>query len=199
MDGSTLSDLDLARRAMKEASRARKDGMRTGNLRLWEAGLRAEHVAARALENEPRRTIAVSSVVKAREEDRFLLCVVYSPNRMPLRGADQRVDLATPDVLEKACWRFAMNGFKVGVDHKPGGEGAARVVENWIHRGPSWHLIGPDGRESVVKAGDWIVGMVLSPSAWRSYKAGRFGGVSMQGRAERIPATKKTLNRVKAG
>lgn len=137
-----------------------------------------------------------ASLLKASDEDRFLLCVVYSPNRMPLRGADKRTDVASPRVLEKAAWRFMLNGARTGVDHQSGGEDACRVVENWVHRGPPWTVTSPAGVRETVKAGDWLVGLILSPKAWADYKAGRFGGVSMQGTATRRPPSKQTLKRL---
>lgn len=136
-----------------------------------------------------------ATVLKASPEDRYLMCVVYSAHRLPKRGADGRVDVASPAVLEKACWKFAENGFRVGVGHQPGGEMAAQVVENWVHRGPKWTLTAPDGTTQVVRKGDWLCGLILSPAAWADYKAGRFGGVSLQGRAGRRPPRPKTLAR----
>lgn len=139
------------------------------------------------------------SVLKAREEDRYLLMVAYSPNRMPLRGADHKIDVVTPSVLEKACWRYADNGLKVGMWHKPGGEHAARVVENYIYRNPvPWTTTDVDGNETVVKEGDWVVGLVLEPETWDLYKAGKIGGVSMQGDARRRRARAETLARIGA-
>lgn len=139
--------------------------------------------------------VSGGAVLKAEDERRFLLCVVYSPNKLPATGADGRLDVASPDVLERAAWKFALNGLRVGVGHKPGGEDAARVVENFIWRGAPWHVMGPDGQEQVIEAGDWLVGMILSKKAWAEYKAGRFGGVSLQGTAQRKPATVETLSR----
>lgn len=139
----------------------------------------------------------MSAIVKAQEESRFLLCVVYSPSRMPARGADHRTDLVSPEVLEKAAWRFMLNGARVGIDHRPGGEKAAKVVESYVHRGSDWIVTGPDGTTQTIRPGDWCVGMILSKSAWADYKAGRFGGVSMQGRATRRPVTRETLAGIK--
>ncbi len=134
-------------------------------------------------------------LVKSVDEDRFGLFVAYSPNRLPLRGADGKVDLASPRVLEKAAWRFALNGLKVGTDHRPGGEGAARVVENYVWRGAPWHVVGPDGTEEVVSEGDWLVGLLFTREAWADFKSGRWSGISLQGSATRKPATRKTLKR----
>lgn len=131
------------------------------------------------------------------EEDRYLLAVVYSPSRLPLRGADGKTDLVSPRELEKACWRFAENGFRTGLNHKPGNPGACRVVESWIHRGKPWRVTGPDGTVTTVRKGTWLVGLVLDEPTWAAYKAGQFTGVSFQGETNRRPATTRALRRIK--
>ena len=132
-------------------------------------------------------------VLKADEENRFLLLVAYSPNKMPMRGADGYIDVASPQVLEKACWRFMDNGAKVGLFHKEGYEGSARIVENYIHRGPDWVTKGPTGEEQVIKSGDWVIGVILNQHAWALYKSGLIGAASPQGGAGRKPASPETL------
>lgn len=139
----------------------------------------------------------MSAVVKENPEQRFVLMVAYSPNRMPARGADGRIDVVAPDVLEKAAWKFAENGFKVGLFHEAGHDGAAQVVENFVHRGKPMRFTAPDGSVQTVRKGDWLVGMILSPKAWELYKKGLIGGVSPQGTAGRKPATARTLARIK--
>lgn len=171
-------DLDLAKQARKITSAA--------------DALLAE--LAKPQRPTPVTTFS-SSVVKAVDEKRFALFVAYSPNKLPARGADGKLDVASPEVLEEACWKFALNGLKVGVDHKPGGEDAARVVENFVWRGAPWHVVAPDGTEEVVSEGDWCVGLVFSPDAWEDFKAGRWGGVSLQGTAKRKAPTPETLKR----
>jgi len=135
----------------------------------------------------------------AGREDRFLLLVGYSPNDMPLRGADGFCDLASPDVVEKACWRFADNGFGTGLLHKQGGEDAFRIVENYIYRNPvPWEIENPKGQNLVIKQGTWLIGGILSPQTWADYKKGRYGSGSLQGGAERIEATAESLARVRS-
>ncbi|MDE2104335.1 MAG: hypothetical protein KGL39_44265 [Patescibacteria group bacterium] len=126
------------------------------------------------------------AVLKADEENRFVLLMAYSPNHIPQRGQDQFIDVARPMVLEKACWRFMDNGAKAGLWHEPGHENEARVVENYIYRNPEpWVIKGNNGQEQVIKQGDWIVGFILSPTAWGLYKQGLIGGASPQGSAGR--------------
>lgn len=142
--------------------------------------------------------IAHGTVLKADEENRFLLLVAYSANKMPVRGADGFVDVASPDVLEKACWRFMDNGAKVGLWHEAGHDGAARVVENYIYRNDvPWVMKRPDGSSQIVQHGDWLFGAICSHETWALYKAGLIGGASPQGRAGRRPASPDLLARMR--
>ncbi len=152
-----------------------------------------------ATEHQLAKAAVGGTVLKADDENRFLLLVAYSPNRMPQRGADGYVDVVRPEVLEKACWRFMDNGARVGLWHEDGHEQAARVVENYVYRASTpWVLKAPSGAEERIEAGDWIVGLILDPPTWRLYKAGAIGGASPQGRAARRPASPETLSRVRS-
>ena len=122
------------------------------------------------------------------DEQRFVLSVAYQAGRDPRirKGQDGGRDCFTPEQLEKAAWSFMRNGPKGGTFHVDGTVGAITYTESSIYRGPDWVVTGPDGRTTVVKAGDWIVGGVLDPAAWDLYKRGLITGVSPQGTARRI-------------
>lgn len=137
-----------------------------------------------------------TSVIKANAANRYLLVVAYSANSMPARGADKRTDVASPEVLERACWKFALNGFKVGMHHQDGTVGAATVVENFVWRGEPTVFKSPDGSQQVIGPGDWCVGLILSPAAWQEYQRGAIKGASPQGTAKRKPASPETLKRI---
>lgn len=142
-------------------------------------------------------TEVAGTVVKSNDEDHFLLMVAYDPHRMPLRGADKRIDIASPRVLEKGCWRYMAKGAKTGMWHQPGHADEAICVENYIYRNPvPWVIKSLDGRETVIKEGCWMVGFILGNEAWALYKSGRIGGVSMQGGAARTLATPESLARI---
>jgi hypothetical protein len=128
-------------------------------------------------------------VLKESEEDRFLLMMAYSPNKMPLRGADGFVDLAPARVIEKACWRFSQNGAQAGLWHEEGHEQAYKVVENYIYRNDVPWIEG----DQTVRKGDWIIGGICAPPTWDLYKTGQIGGGSLQGGAQRAPASEDTL------
>lgn len=135
-------------------------------------------------------------VVKADEEHRFLLMVGYSPNRLPHRGADGFQDVASPDVIEKACWKFMLNGHAAGLMHKAGGEGAFRIVENYVYRNPEpWTIKAADGSTQTIRQGDWLIGAILEPETWQAYKAGVYRGGSLQGGARRMEPRPETLAR----
>jgi hypothetical protein len=121
-------------------------------------------------------------------EQRYLLTVAYQagPDERIAKGQDGHRDFFTPEELEKAAWSFLQDGgAQVGLFHMDGTEGAARVVESYIWRGDPWTLTAVDGTEVVVKAGDWLLGMVCDETAWWLYKSGKVAGVSPQGQAKR--------------
>ena len=136
------------------------------------------------------------TVLKADEENRFLLLVAYSPNVMPKRGADRYRDVVRPEVLEKACWRFMDNGAKVGLNHEQANP--SRVVENSVYRGPDWVTKGPDGTDQVIQNGDWLVGIICDEPTWQLYKSGQIGGASPQGTCKRRIASPDLLEHLRS-
>jgi hypothetical protein len=125
-------------------------------------------------------------VFKAAVEQRYVLGIAYQagPDPRIQKGMDGGRDWFTEAELEKAAWRFLSEGPRVGLFHVDGtdaGDGAARVVESYIYRGPDWDL----GDGIVAKSGDWLLGAVLSPRAWDLYKSGKLTGWSPQGVARR--------------
>lgn len=131
----------------------------------------------------PRR----HTVVKSVPEQRYLLTVAHQagPDPRITKGADGGRDYFTPDELERAAWGFIGAGAQVGLFHADGTTGRARIVESYLYRGPDWTLTAVDGSVQVVKAGDWLVGMICDPVAWGLVKSGRVAGVSVQGQAKR--------------
>ena len=165
------------------------------------AGIPTEQAASNIVTSLPSNTakasdgpIAEGTVLKADDENRFLLLVAYSANKMPHRGADGFIDVVRPEVLEKACWRFMDNGAKVGLWHEEGHSKAARVVENYIYRNDvPWIVQGPNDSREVIRKGDWVTGFILDEPTWALYKAGKIGGASPQGAARRREARPETL------
>lgn len=117
-------------------------------------------------------------VVKSEEtpEARYTLGIAYPADRLDVHG-----EYTTADELEKAAWRFAKAGLRApGIQHKNGTDGAGRVVESYIYRGPDWQM-----GDEVVKSGDWLIGVLWEPSTWDSIKKGALTGFSIQGYAKR--------------
>lgn len=123
--------------------------------------------------------------VKAAAPQRYVLGIAYQagPDPRIQKGQDGGRDYFTEAELEKAAWSFLRNGPRVGLFHLDGTDdgGVAQVVESYIYRGPPWDL----GNGIVAKSGDWLVGAVLSPKAWRAVQDGRISGFSPQGSAKR--------------
>jgi hypothetical protein len=118
---------------------------------------------------------------------RYLLGIAYQagPDPRIAKGADGHRDYFTAVELEKAAWQLMADGPAVGLFHADGTEGHARIVESYIWRGEPWTLTDTGGNETVVRKGDWLVGAVLDPVAWRLYEAGHITGWSPQGVARR--------------
>lgn len=138
---------------------------------------------------------AQQRLIKSLDEQRYTLSVGY-----PAELADATVardgyrDFANRQEVEKAAWSYMDGERGVGLWHEDGTDGAGKVVESYIYRGPDWPV-----NDTVIKAGDWLVGIIWEPEAWERIKAGEINGTSMQGRAARrtpSPAdVAKVLNR----
>jgi hypothetical protein len=138
-------------------------------------------------------------VIKAEPERRFTLCLAYGVDRPDLtRAQDGYRDMAGADAVEQAAWEFLAKSRQIGLFHANGTEGAGEVVESYVHRGPPWLLKNAAGQECRVGTGDWLLGVIWSPEAWRLIKSGKVTGVSMQGDAVRRRPSPETLARVRA-
>lgn len=122
-------------------------------------------------------------------EQRYLLAVAHQHGRDEkiTKGADGARDYFTEAELEKAAWSMLQQDTapQVGLFHADGSCGHAAVVESYIWRGDPWTLTAVDGSTQVVKAGDWLVGLLCDEIAWDLYKSGHVAGVSLQGVAKR--------------
>ena len=114
---------------------------------------------------------------------RYLLSLAYQagPDPRIQKGADGGRDFFTEAELEKAAWRFAKSR-QVGLFHGPDNTvGHFEVTESYIYRGPNWAI-----GDTVVKAGDWLIGGICDEVAWDLYERGLVTGMSPQGAARRI-------------
>ena len=126
------------------------------------------------------------SLIKSQEEQRYTLGVAYAANMPDVsKAADGHRDFAGPEALEKAAWSYMQKGGNVGLHHQSGTDGKGTVVESYIYRGPDWSVSATDGTTQVIKAGDWLLGVVWQPETWNDIKAGLINGFSPQGSAKR--------------
>jgi len=125
-------------------------------------------------------------VVKSEPARRFTLMMGYPANKADEAvAADGHRDFSGPEAVEKAAWAFMRSGAAIGLHHAEGTDGSGETVESYVYRGPDWTIKAADGSEVTVMAGDWLVGTVWSPEAWKQIEEGKIGGGSMQGRARR--------------
>lgn len=130
------------------------------------------------------------AVVKSTPERRYTLGVAYPANRADVGvAADGFRDFAGPEALEAAAWSYLRKGGSVGLHHADGTEGHGTVVESYLYRGPDW----PQENGYVVKAGDWLLGVVWDEETWPLVKSGAIRGFSPQGAAKRRTPTPEAL------
>lgn len=161
VDAQLLPDITVERAAELDGEPAK-----------WDAELRA---ALTALPKPGRYRIFRSA-----EERRYTLGVAYPANALDSHG-----DFTTPDELEAAAWHYLKSAGGAGLMHRKGTDGAGEVVESYIYRGPDWPIA-----DQIVKAGDWLLGVIWGEPAWAEIKAGNLTGYSFQGLATRddVPA-----------
>ena len=128
--------------------------------------------------------------VATQSERQYTLALAYPANRADRAvAADGFRDFAPPDVLENAAWSYLKKGAKVGLLHQKGTEGRGTIVESYIYRGPDWHIVTPSGEETMIKAGDWLLGTIWDNLAWKAIKARKLTGMSPQAKVRRrIPS-----------
>jgi hypothetical protein len=133
-------------------------------------------------------------IIKSVPEKRITLHVAYPVLRADQgRAQDGHRDFVGASALEDGAHAFMKAGAQIGLFHKSQTEGAGTCVESWIHRGQPWSVTAPSGKTETVQPGDWCVGIQWTPASWELVKAGRIGGVSMQGSARRRKPAPETL------
>ena len=136
------------------------------------------------------------TLLKSSDEQRYTLGVAYAAYLPDVgKAADGYQDFVGADALEKAAWSYMRKGGSVGIHHQNGTEGRGQVTESYIYRGPDWHVNAADGSTQVIKAGDWLLGVVWQPETWQEIKAGLINGFSPQGSAKRgTPSAESIAN-----
>lgn len=139
-------------------------------------------------------TSIAARLIKSAPERRYTLHCAYPANKPDMHvAADGYRDFAGTEAVEDAAWNFLVKSPRIGLWHKHGTEGAGSVAESYIYRGPDWELIAKDGTTQVIKAGDWLVGIIWDKDVWPRVLKGEIGGVSMQGSAVRRRPSRAAL------
>lgn len=141
--------------------------------------------AGEAVQLPHYRALKVESFVQVVKNapQKYTLGVVYAHGE-----SDFHNDTMTEVELEKAAWAFmAKDGVqgRVGLMHEPGTDGAGKVVESYIYRGPEWTMKAANdaSQTQVIKSGDWLMGVVWGDAAWDAIQKGKVNGYSLQGAA----------------
>lgn len=118
-------------------------------------------------------------VIKSDETQRYTLGVAY-----PADQVDSHGDFTTPEELEATAWNFMgdviAKGLEgAGTDHVDGTDGAGRIVESYIYRGPDW--VDAESGKTIAKSGDWMLGAIWNEAEWESIVKGERTGWSIQG------------------
>jgi len=122
--------------------------------------------------------------VQKAEKQKYTLGAVYAPGEVDFHG-----DTMTEEELEKAAWSFAQKDKltgRVGLMHKSGTDGAGKVVESYIYRGPEWKFKDTSGREQTIVPGTWMLGTVWNDEGWQMIQRGAVTGYSLQGVARKF-------------
>lgn len=133
-------------------------------------------------------------VIKSSAARQYTLSVGYAAYASDVAVArDGHIDFASEEEIEKAAWDYLASGPAVGLKHADGSEGAGKIVESYIYRGPDWNV-----EDQVIKSGDWLIGTIWSDEAWAAIERGEITGTSMQGSAKRRTPNPADVAKVKA-
>lgn len=128
-------------------------------------------------------------VIKESAEKRYTLTVAYPADKPDVDTArDGYRDFASADAVEEAAWNFMVKSRNLGAFHADNTDGSGTAVESYVYRGPDWEVTAADGTTQMIKAGDWLLGVVWDEPTWALIKSGDIGGVSPQGTVERRKA-----------
>jgi hypothetical protein len=138
-------------------------------------------IAGTAVEVEP---LEPDPVMKALEvvgtPKRFVLGVAYPADRI-----DGHHEFMTVDEVERTAWDYARNHRRIGFFHVDGTESHAEVCESYIYRGPDWVTADIDGKDQVIKSGDWMLGAILDEPGFDLVRRRKADGWSVDGLARR--------------
>jgi hypothetical protein len=110
-------------------------------------------------------------------------------------AADGHIDFVSPEALEQTAWNWMSKQRTISLFHTPGDstDGHATAVESYIYRGPDWQV-----SDTVIKAGDWLLGTVWDAEGWALVKARAVNGWSPEGGAKRSRPSAQRLAQLRA-
>lgn len=114
----------------------------------------------------------------------YVLGVAYPANRVDGHGEF----MSAVSVRKSARTFLGPEGLEVGLQHVDGTVGHGNVVDSfvWPDGAPDWVTVGVDGREQVIKSGDWLLGVEFDAQTWPAIRTGKYNGWSIQGMGARI-------------
>jgi len=113
------------------------------------------------------------AIISKQNEEQIVYGIVYAPNEVDTQG-----DFSTEEEIRKAAYSFALNGFKMKINHR-GGRILATVLESYL--APSDLTI----EETPIQKGTWLLcAKIHDKDIWKKVKEGEITGFSMAGIAE---------------
>lgn len=144
---------------------------------------------------------AICSAFKAVEAKRYTLGVAYPAMKADIGIAmDSHRDFASADTVEKAAWSYLADHRAIGLcqwsPHVDPDTQAGTCVESYVYRGPDWVVKAEDSTQTIV-AGDWLLGVVWTPDAFKAILDGDVEGYSFVGSTQRRKPDAETLARLR--
>ncbi len=120
-------------------------------------------------------------LLKANDSHQTAIFVVLEPETIDRNG-----DIVSVDTITEACHDFMLNLEEkaVNLNHEKNTDiPELQFVENYIL---PMDLEGTDGdgKDYVISAGSWMIGIKFSDSLWEKLVEGSFTGISLEGMGE---------------
>ncbi len=129
------------------------------------------------------KSLHVVRVCKTADEQRMIYGVAIEPGVTALHG-----EVISAETCRKAAHDYLRDHGGINLEH-PGLDGYRPDVDAVVVESVILPCDVADWHGSAVRKGAWVVGIhVPSEAVWKSAKAGKFGGLSIEGTATRVPA-----------
>lgn len=129
------------------------------------------------------KALHVVRICKTADEQRMVYGVAIEPDVKDLHG-----EVISEETCRQAAHDYMRDHGGINVEH-PGLDGYNPHVDAVVVESVIMPCDVADWHGSPVRKGAWVVGIhVPSEAVWKSAKAGKFGGLSIEGTALRVPA-----------